>query len=285
MVRTLSVFGAFLLLTLTATAQPRPTSQQDSVALPLTTDAQPWSNPHQDSAASRFIRLLIDNRDDEAWELMAPQLREKISRDEYSQLASGLRNIASSLGREIEPFAQSIQASPPYLVYQYVYRFRADVSSVPAVLIDISFLDTVGTDIVGFYIKVGGSPSVPDGGMIPTSRGGEVMIDSAQVWIVGGDSLRINDLSLISFNDGTAMLAIKAFHTIPDTMSQEQARTIAIPIARYANEHGLLDKARKRARALGMDEKIIESIGVALVVPGTGRGYRVIVEPDQYGRK
>lgn len=236
----------------------------------------------QDKIAREFVASIFQEDYTNAWRLLSKETQKDYTSESFKVAVKSIRDLVPQLGEEIESFMTGTRAyANGSSRVIYTYKFKSDVSKgVPGVLIDVHFKDAQSESIMGIESKFS---TAPKQNQISTSTGVEESLEKEQEWIIGSRKIQINEVTLIQFSGDIVMLAIKVIDDIPDNITQQQAKEIALPIVKYAIEKGFLQKADKAASK--SKRKLSENIGVAFIRPGTRGGYRVQINPGEYKNK
>ncbi len=226
-----------------------------------------------------FLLALCTKDYQTAWNVLAPSVQREHPYGMFIEMATPFAEAYETGGHPgIESYMSGsvVIDNKPHRMQQY--RFANDVStSEPTVLFEVVISDS--SDLILRFRPRMRAAMPEENSRIPTSQGREDALEGGQVWIVEGDTVQVQEAAVVFFGS-EAILAIKVFRSLPDDITQEQARTMAIPIVRHALNRGLGDIAQKYAEKNGV--ALRPSVGLAFIKPGTVRGYRVMVEASDY---
>ena len=177
----------------------------------LTTGAHGQPLDPQDQAARRFLSALFEKQYSQAWQLLEPEVQQKITVATLETAAKPVDQLVLQFGKELLPFMRGYRTYPNgQILLVYTYKFKSDVSKeMASALIDVVFRDAQATSIAVFLTKFSATPS-PNPHQISTSSGQEVTLEKEQQWLIEGQRVQVNELALV-LDQSSALFAIKVW--------------------------------------------------------------------------
>jgi hypothetical protein len=252
--------------------------------------AQPASAPvDQKAIGLRYLDAVIHGRDSVAWSMTDPKLQRAVPFEQFVRNCIQIRKMGSVGGfaPEFEQLAMRAKASPagPAAGRDQVFTFKADTTYPPRFTISVSFETSTSTNVLGVGLNdmPPGPSAFRPGAVRITARDQD--ISGQEGWLVGGDSVAIDGVTLVLFPRGEVLMVIKVIREIVDGPDADtRAQEAALPIVRYALDHQYRRKATDFMLAYP-DMKLLENMGVVFIIPGTTRMYRTQITPEQYNAK
>lgn len=250
-------------------------SEPNKSLMPKLDSEKPDENQDQANAGEKFFKLLLDGEYKKAYKMIDPEFKNRIPYSEFILHGKKITDFGRQFTPEISSYMYGFKFDMKRKIIYYNYRFNRDVSKVPGLILEAYFTDEKTIKIGGFrWLAKQGTDNADE--KISTTTAKEQMVAEKLEWTINKRIFKIQDISIIFFNNSN-MLAIKVLvDTIPN---EKDANIMAKPIVKHSIKEGFYKKAQN---LLKDGKKLDEVIGVAFIDRNTHNGFRVQVKPEIY---
>lgn len=230
----------------------------------------------QVEVAKTFLDYVVRGEKENSWQLFDKANVPDVTKEQFEAAMNQFKSDLSFFDN-FELTMNGIKFVGDKQLNQYTFKAISKTKNiVDEILVDILFFNSSKL-VAGIQPK-----KLLKENPASTSRAKETPIEKEFTAVIDSVSYKVTGINIVHFANNEGLLAIQVEYLLPSDLDSRQkfAKKEAIKFVKFLIKNGYMDKAK--LKAIEIDRKLLDDIGVSFLDPTKGGGFNVMVKADEY---